>query len=31
VTVESDGAFLRRSAGHVETGQDSASDPAFGV
>jgi phospholipase C len=30
VTSNSDAAFLRRLAGHVETGLASASDPAFG-
>jgi phospholipase C len=31
VAVRADGAdFLRRAAGHLENGQDSASDPAFG-
>jgi phospholipase C len=31
VTVSGDALFLRRIAGHVETGHDSVSDPAFGV
>jgi phospholipase C len=31
VTVESDSVFLQRLAGHVETGKDSTSDPAFGA
>jgi phospholipase C len=31
VTVDNDGSFLQRLAGHVESGRDSASDPAFGV
>jgi phospholipase C len=28
VTADRDGAFLRRFAGHVETGRASTSDPA---
>ncbi|CDY74371.1 Phospholipase C 4 precursor [Caballeronia glathei] len=31
VTVDSDHAFSRRLAGHVETGRDSKSDPALGA
>jgi phospholipase C len=31
VTVDSDRTFNRRFAGHVETGRDSASDPALGA
>ena len=31
VTTNEDGTFLRRVAGHVETGHNSASDPAFGA
>jgi phospholipase C len=31
ITVEGDGAFLRQVAGHIETGQDSVSDPALGA
>ncbi|SAK63975.1 phosphocholine-specific phospholipase C [Caballeronia ptereochthonis] len=31
VKVDTDRAFLRRLAGHVETGRDSMSDPAFGA
>jgi phospholipase C len=31
VTVESDGSFLRRLSGHVETGANSFSDPAIGA
>jgi phospholipase C len=31
VTVESDPAFRQQIAGHVETGQDSVSDPLLGV
>jgi phospholipase C len=31
VTVDGDAGFLRRLAGHVENGEDSASDPAFGA
>ena len=32
VAVHSDGGdFLRRAAGHLENGEDSASDPALGV
>ncbi|WP_250479364.1 MULTISPECIES: phosphocholine-specific phospholipase C [unclassified Caballeronia] len=31
ITVDTDSAFLRRLAGHVETGRDSMSDPAFGA
>jgi len=31
VTVEGDSLFKRHLAGHVETGKDSASDPAIGV
>jgi len=31
ITVESDAGFLQQLAGHVETGQDSVSDPALGV
>jgi phospholipase C len=30
VTVESDPAFEYRSAGHLENGRDSISDPAMG-
>ena len=31
VAVRADGGdFLRRAAGHLENGQDSVSDPAFG-
>jgi phospholipase C len=30
IEVESDATFLRRIAGHVETGRDSVSDPAIG-
>jgi phospholipase C len=30
VEVDTDGNFLRRLAGHVENGRDSASDPALG-
>jgi phospholipase C len=31
ITVDGDAGFLRRLAGHVENGEDSASDPAFGA
>jgi phospholipase C len=31
VTVDTDRTFIRRLAGHVETGRDSASDPALGA
>ena len=31
ITVDSDPAFVRRIAGHVETGRPSYSDPAFGA
>jgi len=31
LTIENDASFLQRLAGHVESGNDSASDPAFGV
>jgi len=31
VDVEGDSAFQRHLAGHVETGKDSASDPAIGA
>jgi phospholipase C len=31
ITVDSDQGFLRRLAGHVETGEDSLSDPAIGA
>jgi len=31
VRAEGDGDFLRRAAGHLENGRDSASDPAFGA
>jgi phospholipase C len=31
VTTEGDSGFLRRLAGHLENGDDSASDPAFGA
>jgi phospholipase C len=31
VTVDTDRAFVRQLAGHVETGRDSASDPALGA
>ncbi|BAO89603.1 phosphocholine-specific phospholipase C [Caballeronia cordobensis] len=31
IKVDTDGAFLRRLAGHVETGRDSMSDPALGA
>jgi phospholipase C len=31
IRVESEPGFLRRLAGHVENGKDSASDPALGV
>lgn len=30
ITVDTDKGFQRRLAGHIETGKDSASDPAFG-
>ncbi len=30
LTVDSDAAFERRLAGHVETGKDSMTDPAIG-
>jgi len=30
VTADADAGFLRRLAGHLENGRDSASDPAFG-
>src|SRR5262249_26398062 len=30
ITVDTDPQYLRRLAGHLENGQDSASDPAFG-
>jgi len=30
VEADADPQFLRRLAGHVENGRDSASDPAFG-
>ncbi len=30
ITVEEDASFERRLAGHIETGKDSVSDPAFG-
>jgi len=30
VAVDTDQSFLRRLAGHVEDGRDSASDPALG-
>ena len=31
ITVDTDPGFRRRLAGHVESGEDSASDPAIGV
>jgi len=31
IRVDTDPGFLRRLAGHVENGLDSASDPAFGA
>jgi phospholipase C len=31
VAIEGDAGFLRRLAGHLENGEDSASDPAFGA
>jgi phospholipase C len=31
VTVDANGSFERRLAGHVETGRSSMSDPAFGM
>jgi phospholipase C len=31
ITVEGDQSFLRRLAGHVETGEASFSDPAIGA
>lgn len=31
IEVESDATFLQRVAGHVETGEASASDPRFGT
>ena len=30
IAVDADAGFLRRLAGHIENGKDSASDPAFG-
>jgi hypothetical protein len=30
LTAESDGSFQQQIAGHLETGSDSASDPALG-
>jgi len=30
VRADADPSFLRQAAGHVETGRDSVSDPAFG-
>jgi phospholipase C len=31
ITVDADSSFLRRLAGHLENGEDTASDPAFGA
>ena len=31
ISVDADAGFLRRLAGHLENGDDSASDPAFGA
>jgi phospholipase C len=31
VVCEQDGTFLRRLAGHIETGRPSTSDPAIGA
>jgi phospholipase C len=31
ITVDSDASFVRRYAGHVETGKASMSDPALGM
>ena len=31
ITVESDGSFQRQLAGHIQTGEDSVSDPAIGA